>query len=451
MRSYLYLAVLVLFLQACGSSEEADKPLKVSPKSGLFEATISVSGELHARNSLDIQGPNGLRRANIWQVQITDLVEEGTRVKEGDYVATLDRTEASSKLNTKQSELDKTTSQHRQAVLDSTLTLRESRDQLINLAYAKEEAEITLAQSQFEPPAIIRQAEIALEQAGRAYEQAVENYVIKRDKEDARLAEIDATLRLQRTEINDLMGLLDKFEVRAPADGMITYERNWDGSRRGVGATISPWQNTVATLPDLSEMVSTTYVNEVDVSRIKAGQKVSIGIDAFPEKSFEGEVENVANIGEQRPNSDAKVFEVRVVLLDSDTTLRPGMTTSNIVVTSRLDSSIYVPTECIHGSDTATYVFVSKGSSLVKKEVITGIYNENETVIAAGLSAEDEIYLSLPKGNTDDAKWVGLDPEEKKKAQELLAEQKLEENKKIKSQAKVKKPQAGSMPPPPMQ
>ena len=63
-------------------------------------------------------------------------------------------------------------------------------------------------------------------------------------------------------------------------------------------------------------MISKTYVNEIDVSKVKAGQKVEIIVDAFPERSYTGTVTSVANIGEQLPNADAKVFEVLIKVMD---------------------------------------------------------------------------------------------------------------------------------------
>ena len=71
------------------------------------------------------------------------------------------------------------------------------------------------------------------------------------------------------------------------------------GAKRKVGSSISPWDNVVATLPDMSSMISKTYVNEIDVSKVKTGQKVDIMVDAFPEKTYTGTVTSVANIGEQ--------------------------------------------------------------------------------------------------------------------------------------------------------
>ena len=80
---------------------------------------------------------------------------------------------------------------------------------------------------------------------------------------------------------------------------MVIYKREWGGDKRKVGSEISPFDPVVATLPDLSSMISKTYVNEIDVSKVKVGQRVRLTVDAFPEKSYSGVVTSVANIGEQ--------------------------------------------------------------------------------------------------------------------------------------------------------
>src|SRR5690606_12070834 len=104
----------------------------------------------------------------------------------------------------------------------------------------------------------------------------------------------------------------------------------------------------VATLPDLSKMLSKTYVNEVDIRKVKPGQEVEIGFDAFPDKKLKGKVAKVANVGEQRPNSDAKVFEVEIEVFGTDPLLKPGMTTSNKIITKTIENALYIPLECLH-------------------------------------------------------------------------------------------------------
>ncbi len=121
---------------------------------------------------------------------------------------------------------------------------------------------------------------------------------------------------------------------------------------------------------------------------------MKIGVDAFPEKKFTGDVFEVANIGQQLPNTDAKVFEVRIELNEHDTVLRPSMTTSNEVITKVLDSVLFVPLEAIHANDSLTFVYTREGN---KQIVVLGESNENNIIVEMGLERGDRLYLSLPE------------------------------------------------------
>jgi hypothetical protein len=189
---------------------------------------------------------------------------------------------------------------------------------------------------------------------------------------------------------------------------MVIYARD-DGRKRGKGATIPTWYPLVATLPDLSQMVSKTYVNEVDISRVQTGQKVNLGLDAFPEKKLSGEVISIANVGEQRPNSDAKVFEVDILVNESDTTLRPAMTTSNAIITNFFEEELLIPLEALHSQgDTLTYVFKTSGLSTVKQQIEVGARGNDLAVALRGVEEGDEVFLSVPS-NPDSKKLVLLE------------------------------------------
>ena len=175
---------------------------------------------------------------------------------------------------------------------------------------------------------------------------------------------------------------------------MLIYKRNWDGSKMGVGSTMSSWDNVVATLPNLNEMISKTYVNEIDISKVKTGQKVEIGVDAFPERKYTGEVTEVANIGEQMRNSNAKVFEVKIRVNEFDSILRPAMTTKNIINTSVIPGVMFLPIECVHTADSISFVYRVSGQ--YRQQVKTGAANENQIIITEGLKEGDEVYLSPP-------------------------------------------------------
>jgi hypothetical protein len=189
---------------------------------------------------------------------------------------------------------------------------------------------------------------------------------------------------------------MQKFTIYAPENGMVIYKRNRDGSKITEESNISAWDPVVAELPDFSVMNSVTYVNEVDIQKVRTGQKVDIGLDAMPDKKLTGVVTEVANIGEQRPNSDSKVFQVIVEVNEADTTLRPAMTTSNTIHVNSVDSALFVPLETIHTRDSLNFVFKRQGLDVVMQQVVLGLMNENDVIIHEGVSPDDQLYLSTP-------------------------------------------------------
>jgi hypothetical protein len=208
------------------------------------------------------------------------------------------------------------------------------------------------------------------------------------------------------------------------------------GAKRKVGSSISPWDNVVATLPDMSSMLSKTYVNEIDVSKVKTGQHVEIMVDAFPEKSYTGTVTSVANIGEQLPNADAKVFEVQIEVDGSDPILRPSMTTGNKIITKIINDVTFIPLESVQsGPDSIPFVYLKNGTRQV---VVLGESNENNVVVDQGLQPGIQVYLSTP-AKAEDFKLVGeelisviREREKSKKAEELRL---MEEAEKAKQEA----------------
>jgi HlyD family secretion protein len=306
-----------------------------------------------------------------------------------------------SKLKDLETELEKLESQYTKTMLDTSLNLRSTRDELVNLEFAMEEAQITVDQSKFEPPATQRQAKITKDKAERTHKQAVENYVLKYEKAKAEMQEVSATLEQARRKKQRMLEILKSFRVYAPKSGMIIYKRDWRGRKTQTGSSISPWDNTVAQLPDLSKMISKTYVNEIDISKVRTGQPVKISIDAFPDNEYTGVVDEVANIGQQNQGSDAKVFEVVINVNESDSIMRPSMTTKNEIITASFEDVLFVPLEAIHNNDSLTYVFIDQGMRTLKKEVKVGPSNENEIIILQGLTEDEQVYLSIPE-NADD-------------------------------------------------
>lgn len=379
---------------------------------GELKVVISTTGELEARKSVEIKGPGRLRQARLWQVTIEDIVEEGTTVKKGDFVARLDPSELGDRITDRENDLEQRLSEYTQVRLDTALTLREARDNLINLQFSVEEKKLIVEQSQYEPPATIKQAEMDLEKAKRTYDQTLQNYSLQKEKAVAEVRRAAARLEERQIEVDFLKELASQFEIRAPEDGMVIYRRDDRGRRMGAGATVGTWDPVVATLPDLTKMRSQTYVNEVDIRQVKPGQQVNIGLDAYPDKKLTGEVVRVANVGEQRPNSDAKVFQVDIEIFESDTTLRPAMTTSNEIIAQVHRDVLFMPLEALYSQgDSVSFVFLKSGLDIRRQQVRVGAANANEIVVKNGLTEGDLVYLSVPDRAKDNP-LVLLDGEE---------------------------------------
>jgi len=393
------LVVLIIVIIYATSKNKIPDNLTVKVSKGDFQINVVNTGELEAQNSEEIQGPAGLRTVGIWNVQISEMVPEGTIVKKGDFVATLDRTEISNKLKDVQTELEKLETQFIKTRLDTTLEMRNARDELLNLKFALEEKQIVLDQSKYEPPATIRQAELDLQKSERTYDQSVKNYELRFEQSKAKMQEVSASLEQQKRRLDAMLAVLDQFSITAPKPGMVIYRRDWDGKKITVGSQINTWSNIIATLPDFSVMISKTYVNEIDISKIQLGQIVDIGIDAFPQKKFTGKVYEIANVGEQRPSSDSKVFEVKIRVNEFDSILRPAMTTKNSIITSVVKDVLSVPLEAVFVQDSVTIAYKMSGSSAIKQQIKTGQRNENEIIITEGLAKDDVVLLNAPENS----------------------------------------------------
>ncbi len=391
----LLLLVLVVWM-AFGAETSDNTSILVSPQKGDFNVAVTTTGELRAKQSTEIMGPRGIREVGIYRVEIQKLIPEGTVVEKGDFVASLDRSEITAKLQAAQLELDQVQAQVVQARLDSSLTLSQARNEIINLRYAMEEAQLKVKQSKYESPAVQRQRQIDYEQAERRLNQAKEAYITRQKQAEAKLAEVEAELQKKKNEVQKIQTLMKGFTVLAPESGMVIYERDWNGQKQVEGATISAWNPVVAELPDFSVMESVTFVNEVDIQQVEEGQRVDVSLDAMPQKELTGIVTDVANIGVQRPNSDAKVYEVVIEIQQSDSTLRPAMTTSNVIHINSVSNALYLPLETVHAQDSMSFVYSADGGEPVMRQVILGKMNSNHVVILEGVKPDMEVFLSIP-------------------------------------------------------
>jgi len=376
----------------------ASQEILATVKEGSFDVFVTSTGELKAKNLTEIMAPGPeLQQSGIYsELKIEDLIQEGTVVKAGDYVASIEKNPILSKMSDAGLEVDKKTSEFNQATLDTTLTLREARDELYNLKFAVEQARLEKEQSRFEAPAAIRQKEIELEKAMKSFSVKTENYVTKVKQSVTKIQIIQSDLSLALSKQARLRDLIGKLTIMAPKAGMLIYSRTWNGTKKIVGSTVNSWDPSVATLPDLTQMQVITYINEVDIQKVKVGQYVEIGLDAEPGKKLEGGVIQVANVGEQKPNSDAKVFEVLIDVLTKDPVLRPAMTTSCKIHAGTYPKVLSVPLEGLNNEKGYSFVFKKSGTEFERQQILVGAVNESQAIVYAGLAKDDQVLLSTP-------------------------------------------------------
>lgn len=436
MRKRIIITSVVLILLSAGAymifagSSSEKSYITTTVQRGSFEILVYSTGQLEAQSSENIVVPEVLRdrSVRIYEIKITDLIEEGTVVDSGDYVASLDHKAVEEVLVTAQEDLEQALNSFEDAKMDSNLTLSNYRDQIINAREEVEEMQIILDESVYESPAVIRKAEMDVDKAKRKLEQEIKGYDLRERQAISRVERSAIELRQRQERVNLLYEVLQSLRIHAPKQGMLVYGRDRTREKIQVGSNVSAWSPVIATLPDLSTMQSLTWVNEIDISKVKVGQKVILGIDALPDRELEGEVVSVANIGQPMPRSDAKVFEVKIQVFGEVDDLKPAMTTSNIIHTGTREDTLFIPAETVFKNDSLDYVFLEKNNGFVKQIVDLGDQNENYFLVRKGLEENDRLLLNIPD-NEEDLALEGMDIYREIKERKLKEEEATEQEK----------------------
>lgn len=401
------IVVLLLIVYFKWNKKTDNEVITCKVVKGQIDIKVHTSGQLEAEKSENIVVPSELasRNVGIYEIKISDLIVEGSVVDSGQFIATLDHKVIEEVLTKAKEETELSSVALQDAKMDSSLTLSNFRDQLINSTSDVEEKKIIVAESAYESPSVIKKAEMDLEKVVRKLEQDKKGFELKERQAKSKVDRAALDLQQKQKKIDDLLKLSDALTIKAPKQGMVIYAKDRMGSKIQVGTSVSTWNPIIATLPDMTKLISKTYVNEIDISKIKIGQKVTLSIDAFPEKELKGEVISVANIGQPMPKSDAKVFEVKIRVFGFDPLLKPAMTTSNTIVTGVYDKQLIIPSEAIYSNDSIKYVYLKK-NGIVRQIVDPGGENENYTIINKGLAEGDVLTLNEPE-KPDDIKTVG--------------------------------------------
>jgi len=401
--------LLLVFYFAIRKGETDYNQVTLSVKRGTFNSLIFSSGQLESEKSESINIPEKLndRNLRIWELAITHMVDEGTVVDSGDYVATLDHKAVEEQIKLAQDEMDKMLSEYEDSKIDSNLNLSNQRDVIVNARLDLTEKKIIVDESIYESPSIRKKVSMDLDKAQRKLEQEQKAYGLKKQQEVNKVQRKYINYRQVSERSGELQKLFETLEITAPKAGIITYFKYPWGEIIKTGSKVGPYNSIIASIPEMSNLISRTYINEIDISKVKVGQNVKIGIDAFPEKQLTGQVTSVANIGQAMPNSDAKVFEVKIKIFGEDKDLKPAMTTSNAINAGLFKDTLMVASDAIFENDSLKFVYLGKDNP-VKQIVWLGDENENYVLVKQGLKENDAVWLSEPK-DAADLEFKGVD------------------------------------------
>ncbi len=143
---------------------------------------------------------------------------------------------------------------------------------------------------------------------------------------------------------------------------------------------------------DATPIVSIS-LTEIDVPKVTIGDKATITLDAYPDKTFTGKVVSIDKVGSV--TSGVSTYPT-VIKFDTDTTtILPNMSVSANIITATKNEALMVPTSSIQqNTDGISYVQVMKNRKITDVTVEVGLSSDTQTEIVAGLSEGDTVITA---------------------------------------------------------
>lgn len=370
-------------------------------KRGDFHILVIESGSIRAKNSFTITAPRLLSGGNL---QVVYLAAEGTTARPEEILVRFDPSNALKRIADRQTDLKTAMADLAKLKAQQSADESQAKTDFETAKLNFQLAEIAKERMQFEPEAKKREANLEFERAKLVFEQSrsnVENRTVVRKSElgniQLRISQIQSDIAASEKE-------MEMLNIKAPISGLIVYENNWSTGRK-IAVGDQPWPGMpIISLPDLSAAQVEVSVNEMDIAKVKAGQKVEVTPDAFPDKTFTGTIATVSQIGHEKGSgSNVKVFDIVVDLEGTDEVLKPGITTTNKIIVGTVKNVLSIPIVSVIEIEGKTFAFVKSGGSFDKREVVLGERNDNYVVVKKGLSAEDLVALRNPEEDGEEA------------------------------------------------
>lgn len=214
--------------------------------------------------------------------------------------------------------------------------------------------------------------------------------------------------------------------ITSPIDGVVISRAVEEGQTVAAGFE-TPTLFTIAA--DLTQMQVVADVDEADIGQVADGQRVQFTVDAYPDDTFEGTVEQVRL--EATTESSVVTYEVVITAYNPDLKLKPGLTANVTIFTLEKDDALAVPTKALRFVPDAELlgelgltveqpaeqtvagrheIWVKEGQTLSARFVVTGAASGDRTEIVEGLSDGDVVAVGLTAASAAPAAAVERSP-----------------------------------------
>ncbi len=357
------------------------------------------TGKIEARNQVTVMSKfKGF-------ATVVELTKEGSQIRTGDLVARFDSADLERELLNLEKEYALAESERKSqfnAIIPLEVEELKMDLQKISEAAAAEKQylkdSMALAQENVVSMMEVEQQKAKVAQLDAEY-RAVKNRLAltrkylhpsMRQRANAKLHSAKQALELARTQLANT-------SVYAPAGGLLVYKPLHIGGEYRtlrIGDSLHANQPFML-IPDLEDMVLHSMIPESELSQVKAGQKVVIYPQAFPDMRLEGIVEQVGVIAESAPGQPKwqNYFSLTIAIDDKDEKLRPGMSAVAHVISAHREDALLIPRRAITWADGTAYAEVKTALQISSRKLSLGAVNETHYEVLAGLSAGETVIL----------------------------------------------------------
>lgn len=219
-------------------------------------------------------------------------------------------------------------------------------------------------------------------------------------KAEAALASAEAAARLKSKRMDELLDQKGKCEIKAAQPGIVAFANKeyWDESRQIREGAVVHERQTIFHLPDMSSMQVKVNVHESVVKKVKAGQKATIRVDAFPNVTLTGTVKKVSPLADSSnfwSSGGVKEYTTYVVMDElPGLELRPGMTAEVEIEVGKFPDVLLVPTQAVTQKGKDHYAFAKQGDTFESMKVKVGESNHKYVQVLEGLAPGTEVALN---------------------------------------------------------